>query len=35
MQVLVWHTRTQPANLKNEDRLRRRGLQGSDPHVEV
>lgn len=34
-EVLVWHTRTQPANLKNEDKLKRRGLQGSDPKVEV
>lgn len=34
-EVLVWHTRTQPANLKNEDKLKRRGLQGSDPDVEV
>jgi galactosylgalactosylxylosylprotein 3-beta-glucuronosyltransferase 3 len=34
-QVLVWHTRTDPANLKNEDKLKLRGLQGSDPNIEV
>ena len=35
VQVLVWHTRTEPADLKNEEKLKRRGLQGSDPNVEV
>ena len=33
--VLVWHTRTEKADLRNEERMRRKGLQGSDPNIEV
>ena len=34
-QVLVWHTRTEPANLKNEEKLKRRGFAGSNKFIEV
>ena len=34
-EVLVWHTRTEPSNLSNELKLKRKGLTGSDPSIEV
>lgn len=35
LQVLVWHTRTEKVSLKNEAKLKARGLPGSDPTIEV
>ena len=34
-EVLVWHTRTEPAILTNELKLKQNGLEGSDPLIEV
>ncbi|XP_067938550.1 galactosylgalactosylxylosylprotein 3-beta-glucuronosyltransferase 2-like [Watersipora subatra] len=33
--VLVWHTRTEPANLSNEEKMEMKGYKKSDSHVEV
>jgi len=33
--VLVWHTHTEPANVTNEEKLRRKGLPTSDLAIEV
>lgn len=35
LQVLVWHTRTEPAVIKNEDKMPANGYEQSDPNVEV
>ena len=34
-QVLVWHTRTEKADLRNEQKLQGKGLPGSDINIEV
>ncbi|KAK2160126.1 hypothetical protein NP493_1667g00012 [Ridgeia piscesae] len=33
--VLVWHTRTEKADLRNEDKFKKRGFPGSNPDIEV
>ena len=35
LQVLVWHTRTEKADLRNEDKFKKRGFPGSNPDIEV
>ena len=34
-QVLVWHTRTEPVNIGNEEKMLRKNFEQSDPNVEV
>ena len=34
-QVLVWHTRTEPATIANEEKMIARGYEISNPQIEV
>lgn len=35
LQILVWHTRTMPANVANEEKMGALGYEQSDLNVEV